>query len=144
MRLLVLLLALTGLAACNPYLTQQSIAPPGRQARLDEVRGFWGLQHYRLKLSEGVALALTCDRNGPCENVKAVSANPAIAEVRPASLSKLEPIGITQQIQTPSAAFVIIGKSPGRTSVHLESREGARDVIVNVIASPSAAHGEDR
>lgn len=136
MKYLFLLLVLSG---CNPYLTQQSMAPPGRQARLAEVSGFWGLKHYRLKLSEGVALAIACEQNGPCENISVVSANPAIAEVRLASLSKLEPAGGVRQAQVPSAAFVIVGKSPGRVKVRLKSREGERDVVVTVVAAPSAA-----
>lgn len=134
MRYILILLVLSG---CNPQLMQQSVAPPGRQARLAEVSGFWGLQHYRLNISEGVAVAMTCDRNGPCENLKAVSANPAIAEVRSASLSTLEPVGIAGQMQTPSSAFVVVGKSPGKTRVRIKSKEGQRDIVVSVVAAPS-------
>src|SRR5688572_32861196 len=94
---------LIALAACNPYLTQQSVAPPGRAARLDEVTGFWGtVKHYRLEISEGVALALTCNKGAPCERVNVVSEDPAIAEVRPASLAKLESSPYTMQNQQPA------------------------------------------
>jgi hypothetical protein len=134
---LALALALVGsLGACNPYLTQQSVAPPGRSARLDEVTGFWGLKHYRLELSEGVALALTCNEGGPCEKTKVVSDNPAIAEVRPASLSALERVGWDSN--APSSAFVVVGKAPGTTKLHVSAKEGKRDVMVTVIAPPPA------
>ena len=122
------------LAACNPYLAQQSVAPPGRSARLDEVKGFWGLKHYRLELSEGVALALTCNQGGPCEKPNIISDDPAIAEVRTASLAALERVGFTDH--APSSAFVVIGKAPGRTKLHVKTKDGKRDVVVTVIAPP--------
>jgi hypothetical protein len=101
----LVLLAALGLAACNPYLTQQSVAPPGRSARLDEVNGFWGLKRYRLEVSEGVALALTCYKGGPCEKLKVVSDDPAIAEVRTASLAQLaSPSYYSSANQQPQAA----------------------------------------
>jgi hypothetical protein len=128
-----LLLALA-LAACNPYLTQQSVAPPGRSARLDAVNGFWGLKRYRLELSEGVALALTCNQGGPCEKTRVISDDPAIAEVRPASLSALERVGFDSN--APSSAFVVVGKAPGTTKLHVTAKEGKRDVIVTVVAPP--------
>ena len=127
MKTLLLLL----LVACNPYLSAQSVAPPGRAARLDEVTGFWGLKSYRLELSRGVAFALTCSYGGPCEHVHATSDDPAIAEVRPASLGVLERSSWTNQQQ--SAALVIVGKAPGRTHVRVISKEGSRVVAVNVV-----------
>jgi hypothetical protein len=137
MRLALVALAMS-LGACNPYLTQQSVAPPGRSARLDEVTGFWGLQRYRLELSEGVALALTCTKGGPCEKTAVISDDPAIAEVRPASLSALQQIGFSAQM--PASAFVVVGKAPGKTTLHVRAREGTRDVVVTVIAPPAAAN----
>ena len=135
-----LLLALA-LAACNPYLTQQSVAPPGRAARLDEVNGFWGLKHYRVELSEGVALALTCNRGGPCEKTRVLSDDPAIAEVRPASLAALEPVGFAGS-QQPASAFVIVGKAPGTTKLRVTAKGGKREVIVTVIAPPPPANAQ--
>lgn len=134
----LVLLAALALAACDPHLYQQSVAPPGRSARLDEVTGFWGnVKHYRLEVSHGVALALTCNRGGPCEKMKVISDDPAIAEVRPASLEALERVGYAGD-QQPSAAFVVIGKAPGATRLHVTSKTGNRDVVVTVIASPPA------
>lgn len=137
----LVLLATLALAACNPYLTQQSVAPPGRSARLDEVTGFWGqLKRYRLEVSEGVALALTCQLGGPCEKMSATSDNPAVAEVRAASLAALQPVGSAHSSsqQQPSAALVVIGKAPGTTRIRVKAKEGSRDIVVTVIAPPVA------
>lgn len=129
--LIVLALAL---AACNPTLTQQSVAPPGRAARLESVNGFWGLKHYKLELSEGVALALTCNQGGPCVKPHIQSDDPAIAEVRPASLAALERVGWTDNAA--ASAFVIVGKAPGTTKLHVRTKDGKRDVWVTVVAPP--------
>jgi hypothetical protein len=128
-----LLLAIV-LAACNPYLTQQSVAPPGRAARLGEVRGFWGLKRYTLELSEGVALAVTCNEGGPCNKPIMVSDDPAIAEVRPAALQALQQVGFTDTAL--ASAFVIVGKAPGTTKLHVKTKDGKRDVVVTVLAPP--------
>lgn len=130
-------LVLVALAACTPYLTQQSVAPPGRSARLDEVKGFWGLERYRLEISEGVALALTCYRGGPCEKTSVTSDNPAIAEVRPASLAALQPAGHAGF--APASAFVVVGKARGTTTLRVTAKEGSRIVTVTVIAPPAPA-----
>jgi hypothetical protein len=140
-------LILLALAACNPTLTQQTVAPPGRSARLDSVDGFWGTRSYRLEVSNGVAVALSCYRGGPCEHMQATSDDPAIAEVRPASLSALHPYA-----QQPAAAFVIVGRAPGKTTVRVSAAEGKRRIEVTVLAPPrtvtadlateAAAHAE--
>ena len=137
MRYALLVLAL---AACNPYLTQQSVAPPGRSARLDGVNGFWGLKYYKLELSEGVALALTCDKGGPCSKPIIRSDDPAIAEVRPASLAVLERVGWTDNVA--SSAFVVVGKAPGTTKLHVRTGDGNRDVVVTVVAPPPPANAQ--
>ena len=124
------------LAACNPYLVAQSPAPPGRTARFDEVLGFWGsLKSYRLELSRGVAIAITCNQGSPCEHVRAVSDNPAIAEVRAASLGVLEK-GAWSNVAQTSAAVVIVGKMPGSTHIHVTAKEGHRDIAVTIVGSP--------
>jgi len=127
-------LLVLALAACNPYLTQQSVAPPGRSARLASVNGFWGLKYYKLELSEGVALALTCNEGGPCSKPSIRSEDPAIAEVRPASLAALERVGWTDNVA--SSAFVVVGKAPGTTKLHVRTADGNRDVVVTVVAPP--------
>lgn len=134
--LLAALAALAAFAACNPYLTVQSPAPPGRTARLDQVKNFWGLQRYRLELSRGVAIAITCEHGGPCEHMHVVSDDPAIAEVRAASLGVLQTSLDGEQTE---AALVIVGKAPGQTRVHVREKDGSRDVIVTVVAAPAAS-----
>ena len=130
-------LAVTLFSACDPYLYAQSVAPPGRAARLDEVKGFWGsTKSYRLELSHGVAIAITCDYGAPCEHMRAVSDNPAIAEVRAASLGVLEKEYWGKNAQ-PSSALVIVGKAPGSTHVHVTASEGHRDIAVTIVGSPN-------
>ena len=121
-------------AGCNPVLVAQSAAPPGRSARLDEVSGFWGVKSYRMELSQGVALALTCYRGGPCEKMTAVSDDPAVAEVRRASLGALERSGMYGQAT--AAALVVVGKAPGATRIRVRSKDGHRDIAVTVVPPP--------
>ena len=130
-------LLLVALAACKPTLTVQSPAPPGRTARVDPVDGFWGTKYYRAELSQGIAVALTCNRGAPCEHMQVTSDDPAIAEVRPASLGVLERNAIYGE-QT-SAAFVIVGKAPGATKVRVSAEQGTRTVTVRVIPPPAPA-----
>jgi hypothetical protein len=134
---IALLAALAGIAGCRPMLAAESSAPPGRAARLDEVTSwFWGVKSYRLALSQGVALAVSCTRGGPCEKLLATSDDPAIAEVRPASLTALRPAGYTGN-QQPPAAVVIVGKVPGATTIRLRSSDGDREIRVTVVAPPA-------
>jgi hypothetical protein len=126
--------ACLALAGCNPVLVAQSAAPPGRSARLDEVKGFWGLKSYRMELSQGVALALTCYEGGPCEKLSIVSDNPAVAEVRRASLGTLERSGMFNQAT--AAALVVVGKSPGTTRIRVRAKDGHRDITVSVVPPP--------
>jgi hypothetical protein len=126
--------AIAAVAACHPILTAESPAPPGRSARLDAVTGFWGIQSYRLELSQGVALAVSCSYGGPCEKLTAVSDDGSVAEVRAASLQTLRPAGAMNQ--QAAAAVVIVGKAPGTTTIRLRSKDGGRDVQVTVVAPP--------
>lgn len=130
--------ALTAITACHPMLAAESPAPPGRAARLDAVNGFWGVTGYRLELSQGVALAISCTYGGPCEKLVATSDDPAIAMVRAASLATLRPVGFAEN-QQPAAAVVIVGKAPGTTTIRLRSKDGGRDVRVTVVPPPATA-----
>ena len=131
----VAIAVVVALSACNPYLTAQSLAPPGRSARLDEVTNFWGvIKRYRMELSQGVAMAVACNYGGPCEHMQVTSSDPAIAEVRPASLGVLVPAGMFNA-QTASAV-VVVGRAPGTTTLHVKAKQGERDVIVTVVAPP--------
>jgi hypothetical protein len=81
-----------------------------------------------------VALALTCYEGGPCEKLSVISDDPAIAEVRRASLGRLERSGMYGQAT--SAALVVVGKSPGTTRIRVRSKDGHRDIAVTVIPPP--------
>jgi hypothetical protein len=124
-------------AGCLPSLVAESSPPPGRTARLDVDTGFWGTRHYRLELSQGVAVAISCEYGGPCGQLAASSDNPAIAEVRPATLGALRPAGIDNR--RPTAALVVVGKAPGLTTIRVRSKDGGRDVPVTVVAAPAPA-----
>lgn len=130
--------ALMAITACHPMLAAESLAPPGRAARLDAVNGLWGVTGYRLELSQGVALAISCTYGGPCEQLVATSDDPAIAMVRAASLATLRPVGFAAN-QQPAAAVVIVGKAPGTTTIRLRSKDGGRDVRVTVVSPPALA-----
>ena len=135
----LVMLAVASLAACNPTLTAQSIAPPGRSMVFDSVDGFWGnTKYYRLEMSEGVAFAVTCEKGGPCERLVATSDDPGVAEVRPAALQKLLQTDFRSPNQTQVAfsAVVIVGKHPGQTTIRLRSKDGNRDVKVTIVPPP--------
>lgn len=135
--LIVLAFALAG--ACNPTLSAQSVAPPGRAARLDTIDGFWGIKGYTLSLSKGVAIAVTCNHGGPCAKLRVTSDDPAIAEVHDASLGVLQPShgGVyAPDNQATAAAFVVVGKAPGTTKVRVRTSDGGRTINVTIVSAP--------
>jgi hypothetical protein len=77
---------------------------------------------------------VACNYGGACEHMQVTSSDPAIAEVRPASLGVLVPAGMFNA-QTASAV-VVVGRAPGTTTLHVKAKEGERDVIVTVVAPP--------
>ena len=123
------------LGGCLPTLSAQSAAPPSRSARLDAIDGFWGPKGYRLELSQGVAIAMTCNKGGPCRNLRLTSDDPSIAEVRSASLSKLEVVGYNGNQQT-SSALVVVGKAPGSTTIRVRTSGGGQDIQVTIVPPP--------
>jgi hypothetical protein len=101
------------MTGCGPTLIAQSAPPPGRVARLDSVDGFWGqTKYYRMEISVGVALAVTCNQIGPCEKLQVRSDDPKKIEGHAASLQTLEQSHYTRN-QAPSSGFVLVGKTPG-------------------------------
>jgi hypothetical protein len=135
--MLAMLAMLGAVTACHPMLAAESLAPPGRAARLDAVNGFWGVTSYRLELSQGVAIAVSCTYGGPCEKLAATSDDPAIVEVRAASFQAPRPVGYAGN-QQPTAAVVVVGKAPGTTMVRLRSKDGGRDIRVTVVPPPTS------
>jgi hypothetical protein len=130
-----LLVAIAALGGCLPTLSAQSAAPPSRSARLDAIDGFWGPKGYRLELSQGVAIAMTCNKGGPCSKLRLSSDDPSIAEVRMGSLSKLEIVGYGGNQQT-SSALVVVGKAPGSTTIRVRTAGGGQDIHVTIVPPP--------
>ena len=134
---LVAVTVIVAMSACNPILRAESPAPPGRSARLDEVTNRWGIiKSYRMELSQGVALAMTCYYGGPCEKMKVVSDDPNIVDVRAASFGVLEHNGLAGTAT--ASAVVVVGKTPGSTKLHLTSKQGDREIVVTIIEPPPA------
>lgn len=126
-------------AGCNPTLSAQSLAPPGRAARLDSVDGIWGIKSYRLELSRGIAIAVTCNHGGPCQKLHVSSDDPSIAEVHDASFGVLQPNGgpaYAPLNQATATAFVVVGKSPGTTKLHVSTDDGGRTIAVTIAEPP--------
>ncbi len=126
-------------AGCNPTLSAQSLAPPGRAARLACVDGIWGIKSYRHELSRGRALALTGHHRGPCQKLHVSSDDPSIAEVHDASFGVLQPNGgpaYAPLNQATATAFVVVGKSPGTTKLHVSTDDGGRTIAVTIAEPP--------
>jgi hypothetical protein len=128
-------LGAAALAACNPHLYAESAAPPGRSARLDEVSGFWDVRSYKLELSAGAAIAISCTLGTPCNHMQVSSDAPGIAEVRLASLDVLR--GGGYRTAQPAAAFVVVGKAAGTTELHVRSGDHSREIAVTVVPQPA-------
>ena len=130
MNRLLAVLALAALAAgCNPQLYARSTAPPGAVDRL-HTKYRWS------EVTEGTVLAFTCVKFGsPCRSAHATSADPAIAEVLPASLAQLyvDYLGNAGVVQ--ESTFVIVGKKPGITHIRVQATQGHVDLKVTVLAA---------
>jgi hypothetical protein len=125
-RLLPLLVLL---AACHPDLYARSVPPPGAVGRLHTA-------HHWSEVTEGTVLAFTCVKySSPCRSAHATSADPAIAEVLPASLAQLylDYMGNAGVVQ--ESTFVIVGKKPGTTHIRVQASQGHYDLKVTVLAA---------
>ena len=136
---LVLAAALgAALAGCNPYLSAQSLPPPGRTGSLAPVEGAWGsIKRYELTISTGTALAINCEHGGPCQDLEARSLDTDVAQVIPATLARLDPAGYASN--RPAAQFVVVGKRAGRTTIRVKARSGTRRIVVEVVPTPAPA-----
>jgi hypothetical protein len=126
--LLTLVLALT--PACGPWLYAASTPPPGTIARLNT-------KAEAAVITEGAVLAFECRKSHPCRSAKATSDNPDVADVLPAALARLDPVfagGMSLQPgMEPAAAFVLIARAPGKTTVRVRSSTGDVDLAVTVL-----------
>lgn len=123
--------AALALAACGPTLAARSAPPPGRTAALAANDG-----HYDLDLSQGVAIAITCEHGGPCKDVVVSTEDAAIAEVKGAAFGALEQAPYGLAAATP-AGIVIVGKHPGKTRVRVRTAKGSRTIHVTVLPPPA-------
>lgn len=113
---------------CSPQLSVITPAPPDRVVRLSH-------EADRIEVSEGVAIAVECYREGwPCKDVHASISEPAIAKVYPAHMSKLNS-GYYEQGNVSTMA--IVGLAPGRTTVRVSSEGWTHDYEIVVL--PTAA-----
>ena len=119
------------LAACGPNFTAQSAPPPGRIARLDEVK-----DHYELDISAGVAIAITCYDSGPCKDVVVSTEDASIADVRGGAFGQLQRNEWNRFGTWTDAGIVVIGKSPGHTKIKVKTKDGDKTFRVNVVAPP--------
>lgn len=134
-----LLLPLVLAAGCLPTLSAQSMAPPGRVARLDAVDGIFQIKSYKLELSRGVAIAVTCNHGAPCGKVRVSSDDPAIAEVHDASFGVLQPshgMAFSPDNQATATAFVVVGRTAGTTKVRVKTGDGDRTIAVRIVPPP--------
>src|SRR5262249_15014392 len=117
--------------ACAPHIAVVSPAPPNRIAAL-EPRTF---QPDLLELSEGVAVAVHCWRSGaPCQAVHASVADPHVAGVHIAHVSALAGSYIRE---TNATGLVVVGLSPGTTTLHVEAEGHSTDYDVQITPIPA-------
>jgi len=136
LRLASVLLTSGLLAGCKPVLYALSPPPPGRSAWLDS-------KDSTLEVSQGIAIAIACEKDGPCRHATARADDPSIAEVVPAHLARLdartEPGFTPTTSMVPATSFVLIARSAGHTVVRVRSADGDRDLDVTVVPAPTRA-----
>jgi hypothetical protein len=119
---LVALAALT--SACAPELYLVSPAPPTRVVTVNQGSD-------RIELSEGVAVAVECLREGfPCKDVKATTDQPAVAKVFPAHIAQVHQ---GYYAQTNVSSLALMGIRPGTTKLHVVADGSSTDYTVTVL-----------
>jgi hypothetical protein len=116
-------LLLLTLAGCDPTLEALTAPPPGATAVLDN-------ENQTIRLSRGAAMAIACTDGGQlCDDMSVVVADASIAGARVAFHNVLE---FTFEGPQPATSFVVFGKSPGKTTVIVDSAAGGvtYDIIV--------------
>jgi hypothetical protein len=108
-------------SACTRYEALNA-PPPERVAELDQRAGV-------VSLSPGVALALECTSfwGERCEPERMRVADARVAEVHAAHLGHLEQFRSGRFVPT---SFVVVGVSPGETSLTIPGEDPLRIVVV--------------
>ena len=120
-------------SGCGPSLTLVTPAPPNRVIEVDR-------EHDRIEISEGVAVAVECHRDGPCKDVRAVSTSPEIVGVYPAHIAAVrDRWGYASEANASSLALV--GMKPGRTTIKVwaEGYTSEYSVVVLPVAGVTPA-----
>lgn len=119
------------LVGCNPpELSVVTVAPPGRTAELDT-------SNNAVKLTQGVALAVSCAKNGAaCTNMKLSVAAPNIASAYLSASGEITAGGYPTDPNAidPNSIVVITGNAIGKTTIDIESDTGAATMDVEVVA----------
>ncbi len=114
---------------CSPRIVAISPAPPDRVLELDEA-------HDRIELSDGVGIGFECYRDGSsCREPRAVTRDPAVVRVYPAHLAHVD-YSWGYAPQRTATGFVLVGMSPGRTTLHVESEGWSHDYEIEVLQAP--------
>ena len=134
--LVALLVCVLGASGCGPFLSAQSLPPPGRTAAFDA-------DDDHLTLSQGVAIVLSCYHGGPCRDVVVSTADASIADVKSASIGANALAAGAAGAAEPrystatTAGFVVVGKHPGTTKVKVKTSKGTKTIRVDVVPPPS-------
>ena len=127
-RPLLTTVALISLAGCGPALGGLSGAPPGLTLKHENVP----FGDDVVTMSEGTAYALDCwTMDGACDSVRAVSADPKIAEVLPSHLQRQMTWYGELRSAPAKPGFVIAAMSPGETTISFH--DGGAETKIRVI-----------
>ena len=113
-------------AGCAPQLAAVTPAPPDRVLDLDT-------DHDRIELSEAVAVAFECTREGvPCKAVHGSVADVGVATVYATQLSRLERGPFHEGN---ASALTLVGLRPGSTVLRVSAEGWTHDYAVTVVAA---------
>lgn len=130
-RLCMLALGLLA-SGCSPTLYAVSTPPPTRDAEHVQTP----FQDDVVRVSRGVAMAFDCYDpflGGSCRDASAKIDDTEIAKVFPAHLEReKDPYFGGYGDARRRSGFVLVGVKQGRTTVHVQSAEGVRNVVVIV------------
>ena len=132
-RVLVLSIVAAALAGCEPHYSALTTPPPFAKAELCDGQPSCG-DAEAITLTKGIALAFDCRaaEGGACKHAKATVKDPEIATVFDGYLDMLSSSnGYNAQTAT-QTAFVVVGKSVGKTTLTVSSDAGATVFSVSV------------
>ena len=123
------MLCALGLSGCV-HLSAVTTPPPTRTAELDD-------SAETIEVSAGAALGFECWHTnffdaGPCAKGKARTDDPNVAQVFPAYLDHLVPSTYWRS-RAQQSGFVIVGISPGATTLRIETNGTEDEYVVKVV-----------